>query len=282
MNIEQARELARRFHEGQVDQAGRPYLEHVQRVADVLSGHDEKLTALMHDLLEDTELRPTDLSCAGAPAQVVAAVQALTRRIDEPYDDFVRRAAADPIARAVKRADIADNANESRLGSLPSDVAQRLREKYRRANQILEETPVGEQSLIVDNGEIGQPHGETVAWSTQWCALCGHPAGTLSLVAADAERADQATSVVLSSRGFLGSMATGLGVDEVEGVRAALTLDDVTVPYSRDPELAPWWCPQCHESFCGSCWTTETLYDDGFLDEVRGRCPKGHEHRLWD
>ena len=282
MNIEQARELARRYHDGQVDQAGRPYVEHVERVCDAVSGPDEKLAALLHDLLEDTELEPRDLSCAGAPAQVVEAVKALTRRPDEPYEDFVRRAATDPIARVVKSADVADNADESRLALLKSDDAERLREKYRRARQILRETPVGEQPSLVEAKELGQPLGDTIAWSTAWCASCGHPAGTLSLVVDDAAGADESMSASLSSRGSVGSMAVALATNEVDSVRAALESDDVATFFLRDSELVPWWCPQCQASYCGSCWSTMTLFDDGYFDEVRGRCPVGHERKLWD
>jgi (p)ppGpp synthase/HD superfamily hydrolase len=62
------------------DKAGKPYVEHCFRVMDRVEGSDEKLVAVMHDLLEDTSLVPGDLLAAGAPPRVVAAVEALTRQ----------------------------------------------------------------------------------------------------------------------------------------------------------------------------------------------------------
>ena len=78
-----------------------------------------------------------DLLTKGCPPEIVKVVEALTRGEDESYEDFVRRAAQDPIARAVKRADVADNADEARLALLPTGQAARQRSKYARAAKIL-------------------------------------------------------------------------------------------------------------------------------------------------
>lgn len=137
MDVEQALALAAQHHEGQTDQAGRPYIGHIERVVDSVDTPDEKLAAALHDLLEDTSVTADDLLSAGCPARVVTAVEALTRRQNEDYEEFVTRAARDPIARVVKKADVADNADEGRLELLPSEVATRLRSKYARAVEIL-------------------------------------------------------------------------------------------------------------------------------------------------
>lgn len=139
MKIEQAIELARRFHSGATDKAGKPYIEHVLRVADAVESPDEKLAALMHDLLEDTVLTSTDLRCAGCPHRIVVAIEALTRRADESYPDVVIRASQDRIARAVKLADFADNSDERRLGMLEPARAERLRKKYGEAARAVGE-----------------------------------------------------------------------------------------------------------------------------------------------
>jgi (p)ppGpp synthase/HD superfamily hydrolase len=86
MKLDQALELARRFHHGATDKAGRPYISHVQRVVDTVADSDHKLTAALHDLLEDTPLTSTDLLAAGCPPRVIAAVEALTRRPGEEYE----------------------------------------------------------------------------------------------------------------------------------------------------------------------------------------------------
>ena len=185
MRLEQAMELARRFHEGATDQAGRPYIGHVQRVVDAADSHDEKLTAAMHDLLEDTELTASHLRCAGCPPHIVAAVEALTRAPGEDYEAFCRRAAMNPIARMVKLADVADNADEDRLALLETEVATRLRSKYERARSILLQAPEPQsektqRELEVEFAAIGIPQEEGVAWNTFWCDECGRPAGTVT------------------------------------------------------------------------------------------------------
>lgn len=138
MDLDGALDLARQHHAGQFDQAGRPYFGHVCRVVERVDAPYEKLTAAMHDLLEDTELIADDLLLAGAPPEVVDAVVALTRSPGEDYDEFCRRAARNAIARVVKLADIADNADEARLQLLDAERAERLREKYRRAREIVQ------------------------------------------------------------------------------------------------------------------------------------------------
>jgi hypothetical protein len=78
------------------------------------------------------------LLAEGCPPEILRVVEALSRGDDESYEDFVRRAAQDPIARAVKRADVVDNASEARLALLPAGQAARLRSKYARATTILD------------------------------------------------------------------------------------------------------------------------------------------------
>lgn len=136
--VDAADALAADKHRGQVDKAGRPYIEHPRRVAARLSDAEAQAVALLHDVLEDTDATPNELRRAGMPDRVVEAVLALTKRADdESYDDAVRRAAAHPLARQVKAADVADNADEQRLALLDEDTAARLRAKYARARQLL-------------------------------------------------------------------------------------------------------------------------------------------------
>jgi (p)ppGpp synthase/HD superfamily hydrolase len=138
VNLDQALELAELHHSGQVDKAGRPYIDHVRRVVGAVDKPEEKLAAALHDLLEDTDMTADKLLAEGCPPEILRVVEALSRGDDESYEDFVRRAAQDPIARAVKRADVVDNASEARLALLPAGQAARLRSKYARATTILD------------------------------------------------------------------------------------------------------------------------------------------------
>ncbi|MFL1377012.1 MULTISPECIES: VOC family protein [unclassified Nocardiopsis] len=140
LTLEQASELAARAHAGQVDKVGRPYVEHVHAVRDLLAVHGEsaQVAGVLHDVLEDTDLTADDLRAHGCPEEVVRAVVAVSRRPGETYDALIARAAADPLGRLVKLADNAHNSDEARLAALPAEQAERLRAKYARARAVLE------------------------------------------------------------------------------------------------------------------------------------------------
>ena len=135
-----ALELAARAHAGQVDKAGHDYLSHPLRVAArvVDAGEEAVAVALLHDVVEDSDVDIEDLVAAGFPEQVTEAVERLTRRDDEPHADAVRRAAADPLAAVVKRADLADNLDPARLALLPQELRSRLIGRYEHAVTLLD------------------------------------------------------------------------------------------------------------------------------------------------
>ena len=127
-------------HGGQFDKVGAPYLGHPLRVAARVVGHGDEAVAaaLLHDVLEDSSCTPDDLRAGGIPGSVVTAVIALTRGAEEDHLAAVQRAAADPIARIVKRADIEDNLDPSRTARLADADRDRLRRKYDAALAILD------------------------------------------------------------------------------------------------------------------------------------------------
>lgn len=141
--LERAIAIAAGAHAGQVDKAGAPYILHPLRVMMRLSDTERRIVAMLHDVLEDcpgwTARRLVEDGFSDA---VVVAVDALTKRQDEDYFVFVRRCAADPIARDVKRADIADNLDTSRLGAHLSATDEARVRKYRKALEILDEADV--------------------------------------------------------------------------------------------------------------------------------------------
>ena len=132
-HLERALEIATAAHDGQEDKTGRPYLEHLIRVAEAVDSLDEKIVAYLHDVIEKAPgWNRTRLEAERFSPAIVAAVDALTRRDTEDDDAFVRRAAANPLARPVKLADLNDNLQQAQAAGLPS-------EKYRRGLEILEE-----------------------------------------------------------------------------------------------------------------------------------------------
>ena len=129
--VQRAKDLAHRAHAGQVDKAGRPYIEHVARVAAACADDPEaEAVAWLHDVLEDCP--DFDAEVMDMPDRVWIRVLILSRgpRFQFAYYAGIRR---DPIALRVKLADIADNADESRLALLDDKTAARLRRKYAKA-----------------------------------------------------------------------------------------------------------------------------------------------------
>lgn len=133
--VELAKALARFAHEGQTDKAGQPYYLHPFAVAEGVESEDEKITALLHDVIEDTSVRiETIRDLFGT--EVADAVLSVTRREDEDYYDFVWRAKENPIGRAVKLADLAHNMDLSRIPE-PTEKDYRRLAKYREAREII-------------------------------------------------------------------------------------------------------------------------------------------------
>lgn len=121
-------------HHGQLDKGGLPYINHPLHVAERMKDENACAVALLHDVIEDTATTPEELR-AQFPATVCDAVEALTRRPGEDYFDYVRRAGANPLARAVKLADLAHNLDATRTA--PESVSAERMKKYRRARRML-------------------------------------------------------------------------------------------------------------------------------------------------
>ncbi|MFE2754151.1 HD domain-containing protein [Actinosynnema sp. NPDC059335] len=136
--VDDAIRIARAAHEGQVDKSGRPYIDHPLRVMGRVSGEHARMAAVLHDVVEDTDVTAEDLRAAGCPPEVVATVLALSHRDGESQEDYLARVRTDPVAVAVKRADIADNTSPPRLALLDPATRDRLRAKYARALDLLD------------------------------------------------------------------------------------------------------------------------------------------------
>lgn len=135
--LDDAIQVARQAHEGQLDKSGRPYIAHPLRVMGAVRDPHERMTAVLHDVVEDTDVTLEDLTAAGCPAEVVTAVAALSKQPGEEWEAYLARVAANPIALAVKRADLADNLSPERLERLDAETQERLRAKYEAALRVL-------------------------------------------------------------------------------------------------------------------------------------------------
>lgn len=129
MNIETAIRIATAAHDGQLDKGGQPYILHAMRVMMNVDATDEKIVAVLHDVLEDTDVTPDDLVREGIKPRQLAALHAITKREGERYADYLLRVADNQIALRVKIADVEDNMDLTRLNYVSKADRQRD-EKY--------------------------------------------------------------------------------------------------------------------------------------------------------
>jgi guanosine-3',5'-bis(diphosphate) 3'-pyrophosphohydrolase len=136
-SIERAIEIAASAHRGQTDKAGEPYILHPLRVMFRMATPDERIVAVLHDVVEDSDWTLEQLSGEGFSPAVLTALEALTKRPGEDRLSAAHRAAADPLARSVK---LADNAENSDLSRIPNPSAKDLErhEQYRQVRAILQ------------------------------------------------------------------------------------------------------------------------------------------------
>lgn len=137
--LEKAIIISTTSHQWQVDKAGESYILHPIRV--MLSGKTEieKTCGVLHDVIEDTDITLEYLKKEGFTDEVLLALDALTKRYSESYDEFINRILENEIACKVKLADLSDNMDLSRIKN-PSENDYKRVEKYRKAtNKILEE-----------------------------------------------------------------------------------------------------------------------------------------------
>ena len=124
--------IATKAHEGQKDKSGQDYIMHPIRVSERCKGLKTKIVALLHDTIEDTDVTPDYLRDQGFPEEIVLGILSVTKVEGESYEDFVRRAAKNPLGKEVKQADLEDNMDVRRLKEITDIDIARMR-KYLKA-----------------------------------------------------------------------------------------------------------------------------------------------------
>lgn len=141
--LERALAIAAEAHEGQDKRGLEPFVLHVMRVVLAVDGEEERIAAALHDVVEKSAWTLKKLRKQGFGEEVIEAVDALSRREDESREDFIARAAAHPVARRVKLADLDDNERVTRR-SPPSEENRERLERYVRERRVLEAAGDGE------------------------------------------------------------------------------------------------------------------------------------------
>lgn len=133
-----AMKLCFEVHKDQVDKAGLPYVFHPFHLAESMTDENTTVTALLHDVVEDTSYTLEDLRDMGFPSAVLEALALMTHDKAVPYMDYVAAIKSNPVARAVKLADLLHNSDLTRLDRVDARALARA-EKYRVAIAMLEE-----------------------------------------------------------------------------------------------------------------------------------------------
>ena len=129
--------IATKAHDGQLDKADKPYILHPLRVMINVNSIDMKIIAILHDVLEDSELTVKDLLNEGFSKEIIEAIEYLTRKETESYMDFIKRCKNNYLAKIVKLADLEDNSDLSRIENPTEKDYIRVR-KYKKAiNELL-------------------------------------------------------------------------------------------------------------------------------------------------
>lgn len=135
--LNNAIKLAEKYHEGQVDKGGEPYIGHPLRVMEGVETSEEKVLAVLHDVLEDCDVSAEQLIKEGIPKILVDKLKILRKGKDEDYFHYINRITNDKETINVKLSDLRDNMDLKRLKQITEKDIERL-EKYKKAKEILE------------------------------------------------------------------------------------------------------------------------------------------------
>ena len=123
-------------HKEQIDKTGMPYVFHPFHLAEQMDDEISTVCALLHDVVEDTEMTFASLSEMGFPAAVIEVLNLLTHEDDVPYMDYVKKIGTNPIAKKVKIADLTHNSDMTRLAQIDEKALKR-NAKYAEALRLL-------------------------------------------------------------------------------------------------------------------------------------------------
>ncbi len=149
-NLDDAITLAVQAHHRQKDKAGAPYILHPLRVMLRMKTEEEMTAAILHDVIEDTQHTLQELRDAGYSEAVVEAVDALTRRDNESYEEFTQRVKQNPMARRIKLADLEDNMDIRRFAKFDEQEVERLKKYWRAWTSLTEQDPAKSSQLNPD------------------------------------------------------------------------------------------------------------------------------------
>lgn len=125
--LERAISIACDAHKGQVDKSGEPYILHPLRVMQKFTDYDEMITAILHDVIEDSSMSIEDLKSFGFNESVTNALNLLTKSNEDSYSEYIERISSNTLATRIKIADLKDNLDITRLSNISDSDMQRAK-----------------------------------------------------------------------------------------------------------------------------------------------------------
>lgn len=152
--LQKAIDIATKAHEGQVDKAGQPYIDHPLRVMNMGTTDEEKIVGVLHDVVEDSDWTFEELAAEGFSIEVIEALRSITKLSEnEPYDKFIQRVKANSLAAKAKLYDLTDNMDIRRLAYISEKDVKRLRKYLKAYRQLL-----GQSAYSIEVCRIEHPN----------------------------------------------------------------------------------------------------------------------------
>ncbi len=143
-SLQRALEITVEAHKNQKQKDGTPYALHPIRLSLTLETEEQKIVALLHDVVEDTDWTFEDLEREGFSGTINAALRLLTHNDGSPYEEYVERLASNPLARIVKIADLTDNMDFKRIPEPTEKDFARLQKYHRAWRRLQDEAEVSD------------------------------------------------------------------------------------------------------------------------------------------
>lgn len=131
-----AMKIAFEAHKNQTDKSGMPYIYHPIHLAEQMTDEKTVCVALLHDVVEDTDITFEQIAEQGFTEDIIAALKLMTHDDSVPYMEYVEKLKNNSVAAAVKLADLKHNSDLTRLEAIDETAINRA-EKYRKAIELL-------------------------------------------------------------------------------------------------------------------------------------------------
>ncbi|CAM3997190.1 GTP pyrophosphokinase [Vibrio aerogenes CECT 7868] len=135
--LDMAIQIATQAHSGQFDKGGQPYILHPLRVMFQFDSEKERIVAVLHDVIEDSNITLNEIKGNGFSDEIIEALDCLSRRQDENYDEFIDRVLTNQLACMIKIEDIKDNLNVTRLNNIKEKDLKRLYKYHQALSRLI-------------------------------------------------------------------------------------------------------------------------------------------------